>query len=209
MPLLTFIHQPNFTSDFHWCSALFRTRINTVIVFCVCSLFPATGEVKEIFGKARNGEYRLIKIVIEKGETTSCSLGGGPPSLGHFGPCIHKIIDHKVLWGIDYVMWPWNCISTSQIYFFVVSLEKLVLGGSKRASKKWDQEWDSYVLPLVEDDMPSYLLYRLDTTNNQGYEWIFLAWSPDHSPVSAFKPGFFLCVCPAISQMKTVKVMRQ
>ncbi|KAI7791761.1 twinfilin-1b [Triplophysa rosa] len=87
----------------------------------------ATGEVKEIFGKARNGEYRLIKIVIEN--------------------------------------------------------EKLVLGGSKRASKKWDQEWDSYVLPLVEDDMPSYLLYRLDTTNNQGYEWIFLAWSPDHSPV--------------------------
>ncbi|XP_016349382.1 twinfilin-1-like isoform X2 [Sinocyclocheilus anshuiensis] len=87
----------------------------------------ATGEVKEIFAKARNGEYRLIKVVIEK--------------------------------------------------------EKLVLGGSKRAAKKWDQEWDSYVLPLVEDDMPSYLLYRLDTTNNQGYEWIFLAWSPDHSPV--------------------------
>ncbi|KAK2892819.1 hypothetical protein Q8A67_012807 [Cirrhinus molitorella] len=87
----------------------------------------ATGEVKEIFAKARNGEYRLIKVVIEN--------------------------------------------------------EKLVLGGNKRAAKKWDQEWDSCVLPLVEDDMPSYLLYRLDTTNNQGYEWIFLAWSPDHSPV--------------------------
>ncbi|XP_056100402.1 twinfilin-1b [Rhinichthys klamathensis goyatoka] len=87
----------------------------------------ATGEVKEIFAKARNGEYRLIKVVIEN--------------------------------------------------------EKLVLGGSKRAAKKWDQEWDSYVLSLVEDDMPSYLLYRLDSTNNQGYEWIFLAWSPDHSPV--------------------------
>uniref|UniRef100_A0A8C1W3Z7 Twinfilin-1 n=1 Tax=Cyprinus carpio TaxID=7962 RepID=A0A8C1W3Z7_CYPCA len=95
---------------------------------CVlCFLFSATGEVKEIFAKARNGEYRLIKVVIEN--------------------------------------------------------EKLVLGGSKRAAKKWDQEWDSCVLPLVEDDMPSYLLYRLDTTNNQGYEWIFLAWSPDHSPV--------------------------
>lgn len=67
-----------------------------------------------------------------------------------------------------------------------VPVEKLVLGGSKRAAKKWDQEWDSCVLPLVEDDMPSYLLYRLDTTNNQGYEWVFLAWSPDHSPVSLF-----------------------
>ncbi|RXN19754.1 twinfilin-1 [Labeo rohita] len=96
-------------------------------VLALCFLFSATGEVKEIFAKARNGEYRLIKVVIEN--------------------------------------------------------EKLVLGGSKRAAKKWDQEWDNCVLPLVEDDMPSYLLYRLDSTNNQGYEWIFLAWSPDHSPV--------------------------
>ncbi|XP_035379506.1 twinfilin-1b [Electrophorus electricus] len=87
----------------------------------------ATAEVKDIFAKARNGEYRLIKIVIEN--------------------------------------------------------ERLVLGDFKPAVKKWDQEWDSYVLPLLEDGMPSYLLFRLDTTNNQGYEWIFLAWSPDHSPV--------------------------
>ncbi|XP_028810395.1 twinfilin-1b [Denticeps clupeoides] len=87
----------------------------------------ATQDVREVFAKARNGEYRLIKIVIEN--------------------------------------------------------EQLVLGGTKRASKKWDQEYDSNVLPLLEDDMPSYLLYRLDSTNNQGYEWIFLAWSPDHSPV--------------------------
>uniref|UniRef100_A0A673FIR1 Uncharacterized protein n=1 Tax=Sinocyclocheilus rhinocerous TaxID=307959 RepID=A0A673FIR1_9TELE len=30
----------------------------------------STGEVKEIFAKARNGEYRLIKVVIENGEMT-------------------------------------------------------------------------------------------------------------------------------------------
>lgn len=60
-----------------------------------------------------------------------------------------------------------------------------MLGGTKKASKKWDQEYDTYVMPLLQDDMPSYLLYRLDSTNNQGYEWIFLAWSPDHSPVGA------------------------
>ncbi|XP_062850781.1 twinfilin-1b [Trichomycterus rosablanca] len=84
-------------------------------------------EVKEVFAKARNGEYRLIKVVIDK--------------------------------------------------------EQLVLGGTRPAVQRWEQEWDSYVLPLLEDSMPSYLLYRLDKTNNQGYEWIFLAWSPDHSPV--------------------------
>ncbi|XP_052361160.1 twinfilin-1-like [Oncorhynchus keta] len=87
----------------------------------------AAEEVKDIFAKARNGAYRLLKVVIE--------------------------------------------------------METLVLGGTKHASKKWDQEYDAYVLPLLQEDMPSYLLYRLDSTNNQGYEWIFLAWSPDRSPV--------------------------
>uniref|UniRef100_A0AAZ3P5P1 Twinfilin-1 n=1 Tax=Oncorhynchus tshawytscha TaxID=74940 RepID=A0AAZ3P5P1_ONCTS len=87
----------------------------------------AAEEVKDVFAKARNGAYRLLKVVIE--------------------------------------------------------METLVLGGTKHVSKKWDQEYDAYVLPLLQEDMPSYLLYRLDSTNNQGYEWIFLAWSPDRSPV--------------------------
>ncbi|KAI5620687.1 twinfilin-1 [Silurus asotus] len=87
----------------------------------------ATAEVKEIFTRARNGEYRLVKVVIEN--------------------------------------------------------EQLVLGGTKSAAHKWEVEWDSSILPVLEDDMPAYVLYRLDSTNNQGYEWIFLAWSPDHSAV--------------------------
>uniref|UniRef100_A0A6Q2Y0U4 Twinfilin-1 n=1 Tax=Esox lucius TaxID=8010 RepID=A0A6Q2Y0U4_ESOLU len=65
----------------------------------------------------------------------------------------------------------------------VIEDEQLALGITKKASKTWDQEYDSLVLPLLEDDLPSYILYRLDSSNNQGYEWIFLAWSPDRSPV--------------------------
>ncbi|MCJ8743193.1 hypothetical protein PDJAM_G00091000 [Pangasius djambal] len=87
----------------------------------------ATAEVKEVFTKARNGAYRLIKVVIEN--------------------------------------------------------EQLVLGETRSAVQKWELEWDSCILPLLEDDMPTYVLYRLDSTNNQGYEWVFLAWSPDHSAV--------------------------
>ncbi|XP_060758914.1 twinfilin-1-like [Neoarius graeffei] len=87
----------------------------------------ATAEVKEVFAKARNGAYRLIKLVIEN--------------------------------------------------------EQLVLGGTRPVGRKWELDWDNYILPLLEDDMPSYILYRLDSTNNQGYEWVFLAWSPDHSAV--------------------------
>lgn len=68
--------------------------------------------------------------------------------------------------------------------------EQLNLGSSKIASKKWDQEYDSFVLPLLEDEMPCYILFRLDSTNNQGYEWIFLAWSPDQSPVRTPSPAW-------------------
>lgn len=31
--------------------------------------------------------------------------------------------------------------------------------------------------------MPCYILYRLDSSNNQGHEWIFLAYTPDKSTV--------------------------
>uniref|UniRef100_A0A672ZSH4 Twinfilin-1 n=1 Tax=Sphaeramia orbicularis TaxID=375764 RepID=A0A672ZSH4_9TELE len=65
----------------------------------------------------------------------------------------------------------------------VIEDEELTLGTTRKASKQWDQEYDSLVLPLLDDDVPCYILYRLDSTNNQGYEWIFLAWSPDHSAV--------------------------
>ncbi|KAM3858792.1 twinfilin-1-like [Diretmus argenteus] len=85
----------------------------------------ATEEVRDVFAKARNGAYRLIKVAITN--------------------------------------------------------EQLVVAGSRPACRRWDQEYDAYVQPLLEDDMPSYLLYRLDSTNSQGYEWIFLAWSPDAS----------------------------
>ncbi|XP_041650933.1 twinfilin-1-like [Cheilinus undulatus] len=65
----------------------------------------------------------------------------------------------------------------------VIEDEQLILGDTRKASKKWDQEYDCLVLPLVEDCVPCYILYRLDSTNNQGYEWIFLVWSPDCSSV--------------------------
>lgn len=65
----------------------------------------------------------------------------------------------------------------------VIEDEQLTLGSTKRTSKKWDQEFDALVLPLLEDDVPCYILYRLDSSNNQGHEWILLAYSPDKSSV--------------------------
>uniref|UniRef100_A0A8C0NW72 Twinfilin-1 n=1 Tax=Canis lupus familiaris TaxID=9615 RepID=A0A8C0NW72_CANLF len=87
----------------------------------------ASEDVKDIFARARNGKYRLLKISIEN--------------------------------------------------------EKLVIGSYSQPSDSWDKDYDSFVLPLLEDKQPCYILFRLDSQNAQGYEWIFIAWSPDHSHV--------------------------
>ncbi|KAG8510110.1 Twinfilin-1 [Galemys pyrenaicus] len=90
----------------------------------------ASEDVKDVFAKARNGKYRLLKISIEN--------------------------------------------------------EKLVIGSCSQPSDSWDKDYDSFILPLLEDKQPCYILFRLDSQNAQGYEWIFIAWSPDHSHVSKF-----------------------
>ncbi|OXB76713.1 UNVERIFIED_CONTAM: hypothetical protein H355_000261 [Colinus virginianus] len=87
----------------------------------------ASENVKDIFVGARNGKYRILKIVIDN--------------------------------------------------------EQLVLGSSRRPLGSWEKDYDAFVLPLLEDKQPCYILYRLDSQNAQGYEWIFIAWSPDHSPM--------------------------
>ncbi|XP_015276397.1 PREDICTED: twinfilin-2 isoform X3 [Gekko japonicus] len=63
------------------------------------------------------------------------------------------------------------------------SLKMLVLGAYKELSRRWDKDYDSFVLPLLDELQPCYILYRLDTQNAQGYEWLFISWSPDNSPV--------------------------
>ncbi|KAG9280870.1 twinfilin-1a [Astyanax mexicanus] len=87
----------------------------------------ASREVKDIFASARNGDFRVLKIVIED--------------------------------------------------------EQLVLGDTRKASRGWEEDYNTLVLPLLENDLPCYILYRLDSTNSLGHEWVFIAWSPDHSPV--------------------------
>uniref|UniRef100_A0A3P8XII6 Twinfilin actin-binding protein 2a n=1 Tax=Esox lucius TaxID=8010 RepID=A0A3P8XII6_ESOLU len=61
--------------------------------------------------------------------------------------------------------------------------EQLVLGAFREVKQSWDQDYDHFLLPLLDDHEPCYVLYRLDSQNAQGYEWIFISWSPDQSPV--------------------------
>ena len=44
-------------------------------------------------------------------------------------------------------------------------------------------DYDDCVLPFLPENEPSYVLYRMDTKNNQGYQWLFIAYSPDFAKV--------------------------
>ncbi|XP_030356326.1 twinfilin-2 isoform X4 [Strigops habroptila] len=65
----------------------------------------------------------------------------------------------------------------------IIEDEQLVLGAHKELSRRWDADYDAFVLPLLDEQQPCYMLYRLDSQNAQGYEWLFISWSPDSSPV--------------------------
>jgi len=49
--------------------------------------------------------------------------------------------------------------------------------------RDWESDYDNMIVGQVQESTPCYMLFRLDTTNNLGYEWLFIAWSPDDSPV--------------------------
>ncbi|KAL6069689.1 hypothetical protein STEG23_013321 [Scotinomys teguina] len=109
------------------CRTLRRSREPAAAAMSHQTGIQASEDVKEIFARARDGKYRLLKISIEN--------------------------------------------------------EQLVIGSCSQPEDSWEQDYDSFVLPLLEDKQPCYVLFRLDSQNAQGYEWIFIAWSPDHSHV--------------------------
>lgn len=61
--------------------------------------------------------------------------------------------------------------------------EKLVSGGSANAVGTWDSDYDAAVLPALEEDHPCFIIYRLDTKNAYGYNFILLSYTPDFSHV--------------------------
>lgn len=61
--------------------------------------------------------------------------------------------------------------------------EELTLSTFKDVKHSWDKDFDSFVKPLIEENQPCYIIYRLDTKNDSGYDWLFISWSPDSAPV--------------------------
>uniref|UniRef100_UPI00358FA09A twinfilin-1-like isoform X2 n=1 Tax=Myxine glutinosa TaxID=7769 RepID=UPI00358FA09A len=61
--------------------------------------------------------------------------------------------------------------------------ERLVLGKQKKPSGSWHHDYQTMVVPQLHESQPTYLLFRLDSRNALGYEWLFIYWSPENSPI--------------------------
>ncbi|KAG8039739.1 hypothetical protein G9C98_000468 [Cotesia typhae] len=45
-------------------------------------------------------------------------------------------------------------------------------------------DYNKLVKPLIDENQPAYILFRLDTKSpDSGYDWLFISWSPDNAPV--------------------------
>ena len=51
-------------------------------------------------------------------------------------------------------------------------------------------DYDPFVVPILEPKDPCYILYRLDSKNNQGHEWIYISYVPDFAPVCVYQRIF-------------------
>ncbi|XP_033221562.1 twinfilin isoform X2 [Belonocnema kinseyi] len=66
-----------------------------------------------------------------------------------------------------------------------VSIENEELSPSTSAKPvgKWRDDYDKMIKPLIEENQPAYILYRLDTKSDSAYDWLFISWSPDTAPI--------------------------
>lgn len=64
-----------------------------------------------------------------------------------------------------------------------IETEELVATKVLPAAGSWEEDYDSFILPLLDNHTPCYVLYRLDSQTNVGYEWLLLNWIPDEAQV--------------------------
>lgn len=47
----------------------------------------------------------------------------------------------------------------------------------------YTEDYQQLVEPLLSPTQPCYILFRLDSRNNLGFEWLFVNWVPDEALV--------------------------
>lgn len=61
--------------------------------------------------------------------------------------------------------------------------EQIKLRKTSPVSGHWREDFDKSIQPLLDPKNASYILYRLDSKNNLGYEWVLFTWIPNETHV--------------------------
>ncbi|XP_067616643.1 twinfilin [Eurosta solidaginis] len=61
--------------------------------------------------------------------------------------------------------------------------EELNCTATAEVKKDWERDYDKLIVPLIEESVPCYILYRLDSKTSLGYAWLLLSWVPDTATI--------------------------
>lgn len=61
--------------------------------------------------------------------------------------------------------------------------EELNCTATVDVKKDWERDYDKLIGPLIEENVPCYILYRLDSKTSLGYAWLLLSWVPDTATI--------------------------
>uniref|UniRef100_A0A1A9VG04 Twinfilin n=1 Tax=Glossina austeni TaxID=7395 RepID=A0A1A9VG04_GLOAU len=70
-----------------------------------------------------------------------------------------------------------------KVFICRIVVEELYCSATAEVKKDVERDFDKLVAPVIEDDIPCYILYRLDTKISVGYAWLMLSWVPDISSI--------------------------
>lgn len=61
--------------------------------------------------------------------------------------------------------------------------EELTCTGMQEVKKNWEKDYDKFIAPLIEENTPCYILYRLDEKTSLGHAWLLLSYVPETATI--------------------------
>lgn len=125
--------------------------------FVFLFLVTANEELLKAFSKSKEGNTRVIKASIEKGNWTK----------EKYAP------ESSIL----------NYIRISFFFFRLSPAEQLTLAAEVEVNEDWEKDYKNLVEPLIEENTPCYIFLRLDSKSSIGYEWLLMSYTPDTATI--------------------------
>lgn len=114
----------------------------------------ANEKLNKVFGKSKNGKLRVIKVSIENGK---CKIQQNVKAI--------------------------TIIIIIIIIFFFSCAEELTSSGTAEVKKDWEKDYDKLIQPLIEENVPCFILYRLDSKTSLGFAWLLISFIPDTATI--------------------------